>query len=68
MTNVTIDDPQRAAVLEVRRNTFVNALLTKTPAEIDAWFDANVVTVDDMKLLMKRLTQLVSVMAQDIYR
>ena len=54
-------DPVEAAT---RADIVINTLMTKTPAEIDAWIDANVNSVADVKLLFKRIMKLLAVLAR----
>ena len=47
-----------------KADAVLNALQDKTPAEIDAWIDANVNSVADVKELFKRIMKLLAVLAR----
>ena len=54
-------DPTEAAS---RSDTVLNKLKTSTPQEISDWIDLNVNSVDDVKGMLKRMMQLLAVVAR----
>lgn len=68
MTEVRHTTPALEARQAMRRDPFLRNIMTRTPAEIEAHIDANVNTAAEVKELLKRVTMLISVVAQDLYK
>lgn len=49
---------------EARRDVLVQAALSKTPAEVDAWIDAQATTLAGMRIVIKLLARIVLALAR----
>jgi len=61
-------DIDQVAETTVIKNPAIKFLLTKTPAEIDAWIDSNVTDLSSAKDVLIKLTQIVSILTKNAYR
>ena len=59
-----IGSTEERQLAATKADAVLNALQDKTPAEIDAWIDANVNSVADVKELFKRIMKLLAVLAR----
>jgi len=59
------DEKDRAAI---RRDAIVQALVTKRPAQVDAYIDANVNSMADARNILKVLTRIIVALLKDEMR
>ena len=59
----TLQEKQAAAA---KADAVLTTLQTKTPAEIEAWVDANINNVADVKVMFKRILILLAVLSRNV--
>jgi hypothetical protein len=59
----TIADHQREAI---KADNVIQTLVESTPDQIDGWVDNNVNSLDDAKVLFKRMLKVIAVLARNI--
>lgn len=56
--------PEIASETEARRDALVQAALARTPAQVDAWIDAQATTLAGARLVLKMLARVVLALAR----
>jgi len=59
----TVEEKQ---IAEAKADAVLATLQTKTPAEIEAWVDANINNVADVKVMFKRILVLLAVLSRNM--
>jgi hypothetical protein len=59
----TVEEKQRAST---KADAVLTSLQTKTPAEIEAWVNANINNVADVKVMFKRILVLLAVLSRNM--
>ena len=57
------EEQQRKAV---KADAVLNALQTKTPAEIDDWVEANLNNIADVKVMFKRILKMLALLSRQL--
>ena len=61
-----VGDPGEQQRAAAKADAVLTTLQAKTPAEIEAWVDANVTTAAEMKTMFKRILIMLAVLARDV--
>ena len=61
-------DAQNAIRVELKADGAIQALRTRTPAQVDAWIDANVVDLASARAVLKILARILALLARQNIR
>ena len=61
-------DEDTALKSSARADAFLQQFVNMTPAQVDAWIDANVTTVAQARVLFKKMALMLLLLARERYR
>ena len=59
---------QHAIIATLKADAAVQALRTRTPAQVDAWVDSNVTTLAEARAVLKILARIVALLARQMLK